>query len=269
MTCTQSDTPCWEDSMPHFSVREKGDRITAMPLAASGMLSFFAVATFLLWVPTGAVGTLLAYRVSRQIVDPWWMMAGAALYTFLPLTVTSITTDEARNAFGQRATAKRISATPAFAGLGAGILAAAVWAGGITGAVLAIVGAGCGIAAAVSMLAAWKGIRDTRARLAWMAWLRRHGQRAPGVLREVRFLKKWSDENPLFTVVVEFATERGPQRITANMVTTRHRVPRNDSAVVITRVPGDPGAEVLIDLDPTGRPRFDPDTTKYVQPSAT
>lgn len=263
----KSDLPCWEDTMPHFSTREKGDRITAMPLNAPGMLTFFAVATFILWVPAGVGGALYCHTLSHGGKEPWLLGVGSIFYMFLPSIVTSITTDEARNFFGQRTTAKRISAIPAFTGAGVGILGAAIWVGGSSRAWLALASAGCGVVAAVATLAAWRGIRYTRDRQTWMAWLRHHGERTHGVLREISFLEKWSDTHPLFTVVVEFSTESGPRRVEANMITAKRRVPRKGTAVVVTLSPNDSRAEVHIELDYAQRPEFDPAAWKYSQPS--
>lgn len=265
---TVDDLSQWDDHLPHFSTREKGDRITTLP-SGSSMLTYFAAVSGVLYVPAGVGGVLffnsLHQRDSQFI---WWLGALYIFYTFLPLMVSAVVTDEATKVVGQRWTAKRIATVPAFAGTGLGILGAAIWVGGPTGGWISLLAAACGVVAAIVSLTAWRGIRDARKRQAWISWMQQYGTRTPGFLREVKFLKKWIDENPVFTVVVEYPTEHGAQRVTASMVTTTRRVPRGGTAMVVTRTPGTTGDDVLIDLDPTQEPRFDTDSAKYTQPTS-
>jgi hypothetical protein len=44
-------------------------------------------------------------------------------------------------------------------------------------------------------------------------------------------------------------------------------VPLPGTVVVVYRAPGDPQGEVLIELDRTAHPEFDPEHSKYEQPS--
>lgn len=261
--------PAWEDTLPHFSVSEKGNRITAPPLDAPGMLGLFAVVTFVLWIPSGAGAALFFYGVREHSPPAVWQWVATVLYTFLPGLLIGLTADEARNRFGQRTTANRIAAIPAFAGVAVGLLIVALWVGGFDGGIIALASVACWIGATVATTTAWAGMRYTGRRQAWMASMRHHGSRTPGVLRDVTFLERWSDSQPLFTVVVEFATETGTRRVTANMVTTTKRVPRPGAAVVVTRAAHDPHGEVLIELDLTKQPEFDRNSAKYSQPSGT
>ncbi|MHC9293620.1 hypothetical protein ACRCUN_14190 [Mycobacterium sp. LTG2003] len=263
------ETPAWEDTLPHFSVSEKGNRITAPPVDAPGMLGLFAVVTFVLWIPSGAGAALFFYGVSEHNPPAVWQWIATVLYTFLPGLLIGLTADEARDRFGQRTTANRIAAIPAFSGVGVGVLIVALWVGGFSGGIIALTSVACWAGAMIATMSAWAGIRYTRRRHAWMASMRHYGSRQPGVLREVTFLERWSDSRPLFTVVVEFATESGAQRVTANMVTATKRVPRPGAAVIVTRAPHDPHCEVLIELDFAKQPQFDRDSAKYAQPSGT
>ncbi|MCV7289396.1 hypothetical protein H7J87_29110 [Mycolicibacterium wolinskyi] len=263
------ESPAWEDTLPHFSVSEKGNRITAPPLDAPGMLGFFAVVTFVLWIPSGAGAALFFYGVREQNPPAVWQWVASVLYTFLPGLLIGLTADQARDRFGQRTTANRIAAIPAFSGVGVGLLIVALWVGGFDGGIIALASVACWAGAAIATTSAWAGIRYTRRRQAWMASMRQYGIRTPGVLRDVTFLERWSDSRPLFTVVVEFAAESGAQRVTANMVTTTRRVPRPGAAVVVTRAPHDPHGEVLIEFDFTKEPEFDRNAAKYTQPSGT
>ncbi|AKS34683.1 hypothetical protein [Mycolicibacterium goodii] len=266
---TVTELPEWDEHLPHFSTREKGDRITTLPFGPA-MLTEFAVLSGALYVPAGVGGVLffnsLHQRGSHFI---WWLGVLYILYTFLPLILSSIVTDEATKVVGQRWTAKRIAAVPAFVGTGLGILGAAIWVGGPTGGWISLLAAGCGVIAAIVALSAWRGIGYINKRHAWISWMQQYGTRTPGLLRNVEFLRNWIDGNPVFTVVVEFSTEHGAQRVTASMVTTTRRVPRAGTAMVVTRRPGDTGADVLIDLDHTAQPQFDRDHAKYTQPSGT
>ncbi|GFG51933.1 hypothetical protein CQY20_25580 [Mycolicibacterium agri] len=272
MTCelTRVDgtAPTWEDTPPHFSISEKGNRITASPLEAPNMLGFLIGVSFVLWAPAATAGTLYFHSASQGADVAWfWVGALILLYTFVPAVITDLTSDEARDRIGQRATANRIAAIPMIAGLGVGLAIAAVWVDGAVGAMIAAASVASSIAAAAVAVAALWGIRYTRKRHAWMAWLRRHGTRSPGVLREVKFLRRWGAGQPQFRVVVEYATAAGPRWVTANMTTTTRRVPKPGAAVVVTSQPHDSTAEPLIEFDYTREPEFDRDFTKYEQPS--
>lgn len=264
---TVDELPRWEDALPVFSAREKGDRITTLPSGPS-MLTYFAAVSGVLYVPAGVGGVLFYNSLSqRDSQFIWWLGALYIFYLFLPLMVSSVVTDEATKVVGQRWTAKRIATVPAFAGTGLGILGAAIWVGGPTGGWMALVAAACGVLAVIVTLIAWRGIQYTRKRQAWIGWMQQYGTRTPGFLREINFLRKWIDGNPVFTVVVEYATEHGAQHVTASMVTTTRRVPSPGTAMVVTRTPGTTGDDVLVDLDHTQQPRFDTDSAKYSEPT--
>ncbi|AMO60269.1 Uncharacterised protein [Mycolicibacterium phlei] len=260
-----SETPSWEDTFPHFSMREKGEHITAIPLGAPRLITGFMVVTFVAWVPSGVGAALFVAVMSEPGPDPKWFGICAILYSFLPMMIADAAVDEARDTLGQRSAAKRITAVPALAGAGFGILGVAVWTRDGIGLWLALAAVACGLCAAVAGLLAWSALRYTRRRREWIHDVRRRGRRVPGVLSEVGFLNKWSDTHPLFTVVVDFPTAAGTQRVTANMVTTTTRVPRVNTAVVVTVAPDEP--EVLIELDYARRPAFDPDTAEYAMPT--
>lgn len=265
---SDNETPTWEDTVPHFSISEKGNRITAPPLDAHGILGFVAVVAFVLWIPAATAGALYFHGLSQHTDPAFWQGVLIVLYTFLPTMLTDLTSDEARDRIGQKATANRVAAIPAFAGVGVGLLLAALRVDGVGGGVLALASVASSVGAALVSLAAWRGIRYTRKRQAWMAWLRHSGTRSPGILREVAFLNRWSSGQPQFRVIVEYASEAGPQWLTANMTTITGRVPQPGAAMLVSRAPHDPAAEPLIELDYADRPRFDPDHAKYEQPSA-
>lgn len=263
---TRAEALTWEDTTPHFSVREKRARITALPLEAPGMLGFMTVLTFVLWVPATASGAIFFSAASQGSVT-WWHGALAVLYSFLPAILTGITSDEARDRFGQRTTGTRVAVIPAFAGCGVGLAGAALWVGGFGGLVLGLAGLACAVGAGLAAVAGWWGIRYVRRRQAWIMSLRQHGTRSSGVLRDVTFLKCWSSGQPQFSVIVEYATESGRHRVTANMSTATKRVPRPGAAAIVTRAPHDEGGEPLIELDYATQPKFDRDSAKYSQPS--
>lgn len=271
MTCDASSSstqaPSWEDTTPHFSVSEKGDRITAPPVDTPGMLGFTAVVTFVLWIPASAAGALF-FPGASQGNGARWVFALVVLYAFLPAVLTDLTVDEARDRFEQRTTAKRIAAIPTLAGITAGLLIAAFWTDGSHQRWLAAVSIGCMVGTQIAILTAWSGTRYTGRRLAWMVSMRCHGRRTPGHLREVTFLRKWANSDPQFRVIVEFAGDSGPQWVEANMTTTTHRVPLPGTAVVVTRLPHKPATEPLIELDFAAGPEFDPHHAEYTQPSA-
>lgn len=264
-----NEAPIWEDTLPHFSTSEKGNRITALPLNSPGMLGFITIVTFALWVPASAAGTLFFHNAIRPEsgAPEAWQGILIVLYSFLPCILIGTTSDEARDRFGQRKTANRVAAIPAFAGVAVGLLIAGLWVGGFRGGIIALASVLCSLGAGGATLAAWAGIRKTRRRQAWISSMRHYGKRSPGVLRGVDFLQKWSRSDPQFTVIVEFTGESGPQRINANMTTTTCRVPQPGSPVVVTLAPDDPHGEVLIELDYTNTPEFDPNHAKYSQPS--
>ncbi|MGV0742422.1 hypothetical protein [Mycolicibacterium sp. XJ870] len=271
MTCetttTPTEAPTWADTLPHFSVSEKGNRITAPPLNTPGMFGFVAVVTFVLWMPS-AIGTAVFFHgVSEHNPPAAWQWVLTILYTFLPTMLIGLTADAARDRFGQRATANRIAAIPPFAGVAVGLLIVALWVGGFRGGVIALASVASSVGAGIATIAAWAGIRYTRKRQAWMAAMRQYGKRSPGALRDVTFLEQWNDSQPLFRVIVEYTTESGARRATANMVTTTKRVPRPGTAVVVMRAPHDPHGEVLIELDFTKQPKFDRNSAKYSQPT--
>lgn len=252
----------WEDTLPHFSVSEQGSRITAPPLAAPGMFGFVAVLTFLLWIPVSVTGTLLFHGFSEHAEPAVWRATLLTVYLFVPVIMLEITSDEARNRIGQPATAHRVAAIPALGGVGTGLLIAAWW----TGMALVPAGVACWAGAGLAALAAWRGVRYTRRRQAWMAALRAGGTRRPGVLRDVTFRRRWAGSRPQFTVEVEYSAASGPQRVTANMTTIASRVPRPGTAVVVICSPHDPAAEVLVELDDAD-PDFDLDHAAYERPS--
>lgn len=266
-TTTPPEAHTWEDTMPHFSVSEKGNRITAPPLNAPGMLGFVAVVTFVLWIPSGAGAALFFWGVSEHNPPAVWQWIVTVLYTFLPALLIDLTSDEARDRIGQRATANRVAAIPAFAGGAVGLLIAALWVGGFSGGIIALASVVSSMGAAIATVTAWAGLRYARRRQTWMASMHHNGMRIPGVLREVTFLQKWSGGNPQFRVTVEFVGQPGPVSVTANMVTTKRRVPLRGTAVVVTRALDDRHSEVLIEL--ADNPEFDRAHAKYEQPSGT
>ncbi|MEB3034071.1 hypothetical protein [[Mycobacterium] nativiensis] len=266
-TSSEGAAPTWEDTLPHFAVQESGNRITAPPLENSGALGFLAVAGWVLWTTAGTAAALCFNALGGPDGPAWWVGLLVIMYLFLPLILSDVTAAEARDQFGQLTTAYRLAAVPALAGIATGLVVAALRAGGFRGAVMATAGGVCLIGAGVAALAAWSGIRYTRKRQAWIAWMRQHGKPSPGSLRQITFRKKWSDGNPQFRVLVEFAGPSGPQQVTANMVTTSRRVPLTGTPVVVTQAPQDPAAEPLIDLDQAAAARFDPNFARYEQPT--
>ncbi|MGV0834248.1 hypothetical protein [Mycolicibacterium thermoresistibile] len=260
-------TPTWDDTLPHFSVSEKGDRITAEPLDAEGIIGIAAVLAFVSWLPVSAGAALFFHHASLGGNPTKWHYALVVLYAFLPMILTDLTVDEARDRFGRRSTAKPIAATIMLTGLTVGFLLARWWTDGRSDGWITVAAAACLLGAVLAALASWWSLRYTRRRQVWMASLRRNGVRTSGRLREVTFLRQWADSRPLFRVVVEYRGAFGPRTLTANMITTERRVPRPNAAVVVTYSPHDPTAEPLIELDHTSDPAFDPDHAEYVQPS--
>ncbi|MGV9797166.1 hypothetical protein ACWDTP_03795 [Mycobacterium sp. NPDC003449] len=266
---TPEQPPSWDSTQPHFSTVEKHGRITVPPVyKSSGALNFFVVLTFLLWAPVVAWATIWYRDMSRGDASMWQGLA-VLLFLFLPGILTGITAEEARDAFGQRATGNRVATASALAGVAVGLLAGALWIGGGVGGLIALASVACSAGAAVATIAAWRGIGYTRERRRRLIALRAHGTRAPGVLREVTFLEKWTSDDPRFTVVVEFDSGSGRRRLEANMTTTSTRVPRPGTAVVVFSPP-DAAAndtDVHIELDETKPVRFDPHRARYAKPS--
>lgn len=258
--------PEWEDTMPMFSVRDAGKKITAPPLDTPGVFGFAATISFVLWVVAAAAGALFFHRASGGDVIKWQATL-LVVYLFVPAMFTGLTADEAEIRVGQRATAHRIAAIPAVAGVAVGLLVAAVWIGGPVGGLVALTGTACSIGAAIVILVTWRGLRTIRARHVWTARLRAEGTRTPGSLREVRFLKRWDSGRPRFTAVVDYPTHAGPQQVSVHMTTTPERVPRPGTAVAVTWLPHDPTAEPLIELA-GDTADFDPDPDRYREPSA-
>lgn len=256
----------WEDTLPHFSVNEKGKRITARPLDAPGMLGLVATVTFLLWIPLSAAVAAVGRGWVGHDKPAAWQVIGFVLYAFVAVIFAGLAADEARDRIGQQATADRIAAIPSIAGAGSGLLIAAWRVDDVSGRLFALGGLACWAGAALVGLAAWRGLRHIRRRHAWRAALQASGTRSPGVLREVTFSKRWAHGQPQFRVAVEYTSESGPQRVIAHMSTIASRVPLPGAAMTVIRSPHDPGAEALIELDDAD-PDFDPDHAKYEEPT--
>lgn len=257
----------WESTLPHFSTVEKHGRITVPISRPSETLRFFAVLTFILWVPI-AVGAAF-WLHGMQTHDPsTWLGIAAILGSFLPAILASIVADEARDTFGQRRTANWIALIPALAGIAVGLLGAALWFRDFSGGVMALVSMSGAAGAVLATLAAWKGVRYTRRRQDWLTALRHHGVRSAGVLSDVRFLKRWTADDPQFTVTVAFDGPTGRRVVTANMVAHHARVPLAGTHVVVFSTPHDTGDDVHIELDPAAPAKFDRDPSgRYRKPT--
>lgn len=257
----------WESTLPHFSTVEKHGRITVPVSEPSETLRFFAVVTFVLWVPV-AFGVAFWFH-SMQTDDPSpWVGVAAIVGSFLPAILATIVADEARDTYGQRSTGNRVAVIPVLAGVAVGLLGAALRFRDFAGGVVALVSVVCSAGAALATVSAWRGVRYARRRQAWLVAVRRNGVRSTGVLRKVEFLKRWTDDDPEFTVTVEFDSPAGGRVVTANMVAHHSRVPRPGSHVVVFSAPDDPGDDVHIELDPAGPPMFDRDPSgRYRKPS--
>lgn len=266
MTSDTASQYSWENTLPHFSTVEKHGAITVPSSPASETLRFFAVLTFVLWALV-AVGAAFWLR-SMQTHNPSpWLGFASVVGAFLPAILAGIVADEARDTFGQRSTGNWIAWIPALSGVAVGLLGAAVWFRDFTGGVLAVLSVACSAGATVSALAAWRGIRHTRRRRDRLAALRRHGVRSQGELRNVTFLKRWTADDPQFTVTVAFDAPAGRRVVTANMVAHHNRVPLAGSRVVVFSPPHDTD-DVLIELDPANPPKFDRDPSgRYRKPS--
>ncbi|KHO21729.1 hypothetical protein [Mycolicibacterium setense] len=266
MTNDTARQDSWESTLPHFSTVEKHGAITVPASPPSETLRFFAILTFVLWALV-AVGAAFWFH-SMQTHNPSpWLGVASIVGSFLPAILASIVADEARDTFGQRSTGNWIAWIPALSGVAVGLLGTAVWFRDFTGGVLAVLSAACSAGAAISTFAAWRGIRYTRRRQDWLTALRRHGVRSPGELRNVKFLKRWTADDPQFTVTVAFDAPTGRRVVTANMVAHHSRVPLAGSRVVVFSAPHDTD-DVLIELDPANPPKFDRDPSgQYCKPS--
>ncbi|MGV0815478.1 hypothetical protein ABQF34_26320 [Mycolicibacterium boenickei] len=258
----------WESTLPQFSTVEKHGCITVPISQPSETLRFFAVLTFVLWIPI-AVGAAFWIRSMQSHSPSTWLGFAAIVGSFLPAILASIVADEARDTFGQRRTGYWIALIPVLAGIAVGLLGSAVWFRDFSGGVMALVSMVCSAGAAVATIRAWRGVRYVRRRQAWLVTLRRHGVRSPGVLRKVEFLKRWTADDPQFTVTVAFEGPAGRRVVTANMVTSPSRVPVVGTPVVVFSAPHDTD-DVHIELDPANPPRFDRDPSgHYRKPSGT
>ncbi|OFB41403.1 hypothetical protein BA059_06420 [Mycolicibacterium sp. (ex Dasyatis americana)] len=271
-TTVQPDS--WEGSLPHFSTVEKHSRITVPASQPSETLRFFAVLTFILWVPI-AVAAAFWFRSLHSHDQPShgpspWLGIAAIIGSFLPAILASIVADEARDTFGQRRTGNWIALIPTLAGVAVGLLGAALWFRDFSGGVVALASVACSAGAATATLAAWRGVRYIRRRQHRLAILRSHGVRSPGVLSNVEFLKRWTAEDPQFSVTVTFEGPAGRRVVTANMVAAHARVPLAGSHVVVFSAPRHADDDVLIELDPANPPEFDRDPGgRYRKPSGT
>ncbi|MBP2452868.1 DUF3592 domain-containing protein [Mycolicibacterium lutetiense] len=256
----------WDSTLPHFSTVEKHGRITVPITQPSETLRLFAALTFFLCVPI-AVGAAFWIHGMQSQEPSTWLGIAVIMGSFLPTILAGIVADEARDTFGQRSTGHRMAVIPALAGVAVGLLGAALWIRGVTGGALALTSVVCSAGAALATVTAWRGVRYTRRRQDWLAALRRHGVRSPGVLREVEFRQRWTGDDPEFTVTVVFEGPTGRRTVTANMVANRARVPLAGSRVVVFGTPHDAG-DVLIELDPGTPPKFDRDPSgRYCKPS--
>lgn len=267
MSSDTAQSSIWESTLPHFSTVEKHGHITVPVARPSETLRFFAVVTFILWVPV-AVGAAFWIHGMQTHNPSTWLGLAAVVGSFLPAILAGIVADEALDTFGQRSTANRVAVIPALAGVAVGLLGAALWIGGVTGGILALVSVVCSAAAALATAAAWRGIRHTRRRQDRLAALRRHGVRSPGELRNVEFRQRWTADDPQFTVTVAFEGPTGRRVVTANMIAHHSRVPLAGSRLVVFSAPHDTDDDVLIELDPAEPPKFDRDPGgRYRKPS--
>ncbi|CDP83002.1 MULTISPECIES: hypothetical protein [Mycolicibacterium] len=257
----------WESSLPHFSTVEKHSRITVPTSQPSQTLRFFAVLTFTLWVPIAVAAAAWFRSLQHHDPSPWWGLT-AIVGSFLPLILASIVADEARDTFGQRRTGNWIALIPAFSGAAVGLLGAALWFRDFSGGVMAVASVACSVGATTAILMAWRGARYTRRRQCRLATLRSQGVRCPGVLRNVEFLKRWTADDPQFSVSVAFEGPTGRRVVTANMVADHARVPLAGSRVIVFSAPHQEDDDVLIELDPANPPKFDRDPSgRFRKPS--
>ncbi|OMC34539.1 hypothetical protein A5740_09620 [Mycobacterium sp. GA-1841] len=264
-TAPQADT--WDSTLPHFSTVEKHGRITVPVTHPSETLRFFAVLTFILWIPI-AVGAAFWIHGMQTREPSTWLGIAAIVGSFLPAILGGIVSDEARDTFGQRSTGHRVALIPALTGIAVGLLGAALWFRDFSAGVMATLSVVFAFGAAIVTFAAWQGIRYTRRRQRRLASLRRHGVRSPGELRNVKFLKRWTADDPQFTVTIAFDAPTGRRVVAANMVAHHSRVPLAGSAVVVFSAPHDAGDDVLIELDPAEPPKYDRDPSgQYRKPT--
>ncbi|MGV0889729.1 hypothetical protein ABQF45_09825, partial [Mycolicibacterium sp. XJ766] len=147
MSSDTAQSSIWESTLPHFSTVEKHGHITVPVARPSETLRFFAVLTFILWVPV-AVGAAFWIHSMQTHNPSTWLGLAAIVGSFLPAILAGILADEALDTFGQRSTANRVAVIPALTGVAVGLLGAALWIGGVTGGVLALVSVVCSAAAA-------------------------------------------------------------------------------------------------------------------------
>lgn len=259
----------WESTLPHFSTVETHGEITVPITHPSETLRFFAGLTFVLWALVAVGAAFWCHRMQTHDPSPWLGFA-TILGSFLPAILSTIVADEARDTFGQRRTGNWIALIPTLSGIAVGLLGAAVWFRDFSGGVIALASAACSAGAAIATLTAWRGVRYLRRRQHWLAALRGHGVRSTGELRNVKFLNRWTADDPQFTVKVAFDAPTGRRVVTANMVADHARVPLAGSRVVVFSAPHDAGNDVLIELDPANPPKFDRDPGgQYRKPSGT
>ncbi|MBN3507838.1 hypothetical protein JYB55_03165 [Mycolicibacterium septicum] len=257
----------WDSTLPHFSTVETHGAITVPVSRPSETLRFFAGVTFVLWALV-AVGAAFWCHSMRTQDPSLWLGFATILGSFLPAILSTIVADEARDTFGQRRTGNWIALMPTLSGVAVGLLGAALWFRDVTGGVLALVSVVCSAGAVIATVTAWRGVRYLRRRQDWLAALRDHGVRSTGELRNVKFLKRWTADDPQFTVTVAFDGPTGRRVVTANMVADHARVPLAGSRVVVFSAPHDTGNDVLIELDPANLPKFDRDPSgRYRKPS--
>ncbi|MEX3770454.1 hypothetical protein ABFW14_26460, partial [Mycolicibacterium fortuitum] len=138
MTSGTTRSATWQNTLPHFSTVEKHGHITVPVPQPSETLRFFAVVTFVLWIPVAVGAAFWIHTMQTQ--DPSiWIGIAAIVGSFLPAILSGIVADEARDTFGQRSTGNRVALIPALAGVAVGLLGSAVWISGGIGGVLALV----------------------------------------------------------------------------------------------------------------------------------
>lgn len=257
----------WESTLPHFSTVEKHGEITVPICRPSPTLRFFAGLTFVLWALVAVGAAFWCHSMQTHDPSPWLGFA-TILGSFLPAILSTIVADEARDTFGQRRIGNWIALIPTLSGAAVGLLSAALWFRDFSGGVLALVSVVCSAGAAIATLTAWRKLRHVRQRRDWLTALRDHGVRSTGELRNVKFLKRWTADDPQFTVTVAFESATGRRVVTANMVAVHARVPLAGSRVVVFSAPHGTGDDVLIELDPANPPKFDRDPSgQYRKPS--
>jgi hypothetical protein len=246
---------------------EKHGGITVPICRPSETLRLFAGLTFVLWTLVAVGAAFWLHSMQTHNPSPWLGLA-TIVGSFLPAILATIVADEARDTFGQRRTGNWIALIPASAGVAVGLLGTAFWFRDSAGGVFALASVVCSAGAAIAALRAWQGVRYTRHRQSRLAALRGHGIRSPGELRNVEFLKRWTADDPQFTVTVAFEGPAGHRTVTANMVADHARVPLAGTRVLVFSAPHDTGDDVLVELDPANPPSFDRDPGgRYRKPS--